>query len=556
MTHSTAAPAFSRLGPALVLVALAVALVHGGALQNGFYYDDEPQIINGQLNRSWSSVPVLFAVENWRNVTGEARATAAPIDTYRPLYMISFVVDYQLFGLRPAGYHAVNLLWHLGCALLLLLVARRLLSPVPALFAALLFAWHPMGISPVHYVSARPDAAITFFALLALLLALGAVARNGRGNIWRYAGVGLAYLLALLWKESALLLCAAVPAVVWAARPHVRRRDAAGLAGSMLAGLGVYLSLRLYALGGMAAVQDSGHALAIVVNFPRAAVLWLLAAGFQFVPLPLRSFDPLVAPFSAIAFGLAAVFYVALGAALLFGLWQRRLWAGLGLWVVLGLAPPVVAMVRTGAIDGYYFYLTVPALALLLGAGFSRLAQWPIRRGLVVGLAAAVLLGAGLISLSAARHFRDAESFYLGIIDAGPHRSSAEYNLAGHLRDVGRYDEAVALYRLLLTHQPHNPALYNNLAGALQQGGHLQQALPHAREAVRLAPGNATYWFNYAFLALQAGDAALARPALLRALEIAPQLVPAQRLYAHYFGNGGGDASGISEQHAPNGSGP
>ena len=551
MTHSTAA--FARLGPALVLVALAVALVHGGALQNGFYYDDEPLILH-RLAAPTAATPHIadFFLRDMRHAP-DAQGDLPSLRNYRPLENLALHIDGRIAGAAPAWYHAVNLLWHLGCALLLLLVARRLLSPVPALFAALLFAWHPMGISPVHYVSARPDAASTFFALLALLLALGAVARNGRGNIWRYAGVGLAYLLALLWKESALLLCAAVPAVVWAAGPHVRRREAAGLAGAMLAGLGVYLLLRLHALGGMAAVQDSGHALAIVVNFPRAAVLWLLAAGFQFVPLPLRSFDPLLAPFSAWALGLAAVFYLALGAALLLGLWQRRRWAGLGLWVVLGLAPPVVAMVRTGAIDGYYFYLTVPALALLLGAGFSRLAQWPIQRGLVVGLAAAVLLSAGLISLVAARHFRDAESFYRGIIDAGPHRSSAEYNLAGHLRAVGRYDEAADLYRLLLKHQPHRPALHNNLAGALQQGGHLQQALPHAREAVRLSPGDATYWFNYAFLALQAGDAASARPALLRALAIAPQLVPAQRLYAHYFG---GDASDISEQHDLPGSGP
>jgi hypothetical protein len=40
------------------------------------------------------------------------------VGNYAPLHLLSYLVDYQFFGLNPAWFHAVNVVLHLACALL------------------------------------------------------------------------------------------------------------------------------------------------------------------------------------------------------------------------------------------------------------------------------------------------------------------------------------------------------------------------------------------------------------------------------------------------------
>ena len=52
------------------------------------------------------------------------------LSTYLPVTMLSYMVDFQLFGLEPFGYHLTNLILHLTCTALLFLIAERLAGSV------------------------------------------------------------------------------------------------------------------------------------------------------------------------------------------------------------------------------------------------------------------------------------------------------------------------------------------------------------------------------------------------------------------------------------------
>jgi tetratricopeptide (TPR) repeat protein len=79
---------------------------------------------------------------------------------YRPVTTLSFLFNYAILGNgeNPAGYHFVNLLLHLGNALLLYGLGLRLFARAgPAFFAAALWAAHPIGTECVANVAGRAD---------------------------------------------------------------------------------------------------------------------------------------------------------------------------------------------------------------------------------------------------------------------------------------------------------------------------------------------------------------------------------------------------------------
>ena len=80
------------------------------------------------------------------------------------------MADCELFGLNAGAHHLVNVLFHTANAVLLLLLLLRLTGALwPSAFVAALFAWHPLHVESVAWISERKDVLSTFFALLTLL---------------------------------------------------------------------------------------------------------------------------------------------------------------------------------------------------------------------------------------------------------------------------------------------------------------------------------------------------------------------------------------------------
>ncbi len=80
-----------------------------------------------------------------------------------------YVIQYRLFGVSAPGFHAVNWLLHTAVACMLFLLGRDLLrgrAPL-ALFAAVLFAVHPLGSEIPNYARTQDLAWVTLFSLFA-----------------------------------------------------------------------------------------------------------------------------------------------------------------------------------------------------------------------------------------------------------------------------------------------------------------------------------------------------------------------------------------------------
>jgi hypothetical protein len=88
---------------------------------------------------------------------------------WHPLIWLSFMLDYQLFGLNPGGFHLVNLFFHMVNTILLFIIFRRMTGVLwQSAFVAALFAIHPLHVESVAWITERKDVLSTFFWMITI----------------------------------------------------------------------------------------------------------------------------------------------------------------------------------------------------------------------------------------------------------------------------------------------------------------------------------------------------------------------------------------------------
>jgi len=88
---------------------------------------------------------------------------------YQPLPNLSFMIDSDLFGSWPGGFHTMTLVWHIVCMCLFFWVMLQLTGNFAAVFAAtLLMSIHPVQILTVSQIATRHEIMETVFMLLSI----------------------------------------------------------------------------------------------------------------------------------------------------------------------------------------------------------------------------------------------------------------------------------------------------------------------------------------------------------------------------------------------------
>src|ERR1700733_8937415 len=99
------------------LLGLVSFIVYSNTLINGFALDDANSIMNNAIvKKGIATIPELLTTPYHRGTI-----TTVTNDLYRPLSLVMFATEYQLFGARPLPFHLVNVLLFAGCVILLFL---------------------------------------------------------------------------------------------------------------------------------------------------------------------------------------------------------------------------------------------------------------------------------------------------------------------------------------------------------------------------------------------------------------------------------------------------
>jgi hypothetical protein len=127
-----------------------------------------------------------------------------PLDEMRPLFALTYKLDYMLYGPSEAGYHLTNLLIHAVCAGLVVSIAAAAgAGGWTAALAGALFALLPVHAEPVSWITGKVDSLPTAFYLAAFYFFL----RFRRGASRAAYGLSLlAMAVGLFCKEILLTL--------------------------------------------------------------------------------------------------------------------------------------------------------------------------------------------------------------------------------------------------------------------------------------------------------------------------------------------------------------
>ncbi len=274
------------------------------------------------------------------------------VTLYRPLTILSFLVQLRTTGLSPFPFLLGNVLLHAGVSWLVFRLGARLVGRLAAFVGAVIFAVHPLHTEAVAYIMGRSDLLAALFALAACLGYLRATDPAERRPGWWSAGAVGAYLAALFSKEHVALLPLWFGLAWLIERPRRPSRYAMSImAGSGLA-FGVFLLLRAHALARVPPpeleLQRFIFNQAAVVTMPfrwltAAAVVARYALLFAW-PGPLSADYSYAVIQASTGIGMAEAVGIVLILAVLAGIGVAARWAP-GLALALALTPITFVLV-------------------------------------------------------------------------------------------------------------------------------------------------------------------------------------------------------------------
>lgn len=423
------------------IVVAAGLLSYANAIDLPFVLDDEASVVQNADIRDLTSLGrVLFPAAN---------TPAAG----RPLVSLSLALNYAAGGLDPRGYHAVNLAFHVLCALLLFALVRRTLllpsfdqrwhdaSAEIACAVALLWVVHPLTSEVVDYVSQRTESMMAL-CLLATMYAASRAHSSPEGP-WHGLAIG-ACLLGALCKETIVV----APVLVlfydraylfpdWRTALRERRPLYVGLIASWFLLASLSWPGPRAAVGGFSAgVSPQTYLLnqaAVIVDYLKLAV-W---------PVDLVAFYGWPEPLTVAQVAVQLAFLVTLVAATVVTMIGQPRLGFLGVWFFAILAPTSsIVPIATEVGAERRMYLPLAALVVMAVIALWRLAG--SRVGAAVVLALAVLLGVA----TSARNREYSTRLLLAqtIVDRRP-TGVAHHILGEQLANAGRLDQAAEQLR-------------------------------------------------------------------------------------------------------------
>jgi tetratricopeptide (TPR) repeat protein len=452
-------------------------------------------------------------------VGSDAWNISEPTNYWRPVFSISLALDYSLWGLNPLGFHLTNVLLHTINTVLLFSLGRKLQNTTCAVFASLLFAFHPIQAHAVNFISTRGELLAAFFTLLSLLAFLSG----------RTIPFAIAMALALLSKETSMIFPLAILFVGTIVEKS--KQDSRLILAFVI--LGLYLVIRL-SLGfsfsliplifSYQAPWDTRFLLAfkvLALYFLAIFNLFEMPHPFWTVEMPTSVNDPYVIS------GVLILLFL-LGA--IWRAWKKEPIVAFGLaWFLIYFLPISNLKQLNQPMAEHWLYLPMIGLCLAIGAlsnvSFIRRREVRLVRVGIIAAFAVFLIFAALVLREKAKIYQDDESFWLAAIRANP-QVAGLYSILGSTylvrQDIPRAKE---FYIKTLTLDPNDFSANYMLGSLLYRAGQLDEAKIYLERITRVKPALKLEFAPVAHAWEMLGDKQNALFYYRRALDIDPDSI-------------------------------
>jgi Tfp pilus assembly protein PilF len=492
-----------------ICLSVLVLVSYWGVVGNGFINYDDPVYVteNRHVQGGLGLGGVIWAY------------SATEASNWHPLTWLSLMLDRELFGMNPGGYHWTNVVLHLLGVLFLFLALDRMTGVLwcSGLVAGL-FAVHPLHVESVAWVAERKDVLSGLF----WMLGMWSYARYAeRPGVVRYGWVVLFFVLGLMSKPMVVTFPFVLLLLDW---------WPLGRMGSWGRGLVrlVWEKIPLFLLSAAGSVvtflvQKEGVAPLGVLPFADRLVNAVVSYGQYLVkmlfPFNLAVFYPHPGGWPMGEFALSFLLILLVTVFVIMQVGRRPYFLVGWLWY-LGTLVPVIGIVQVGsqAMADRYAYLPLIGVYLMAVWGFRdllldcpwRRVVWGVVSGGVLGVLVVmtqVQVGYWKDSMTLFTHaLKVTEKNYLAhnnlgiamvekrdVVGAMHHYQEAlrikpsfveANNGLGHLLMIqGRYDEADGQFQTALRKRPGFALAMKNLGDLRMRQGRIDEAVSQYQEA-------------------------------------------------------------------------
>jgi hypothetical protein len=184
-----------------IICVILIWIVYINSLGVYFIWDDYSSIVSNANIRNWSIKNIFKPMYQ----DDSSNILKSPL-YFRPIQILSYILDYQVWKLNPFGYHITNVILHTANAVLLYLLFLSLFNDsFFAFLGSALFGTNPIFTSSVTYISGRADILLLLFAILSILYFIKSIKENKLRPF--YYGASLFCFICVLFSKEIGIIC-------------------------------------------------------------------------------------------------------------------------------------------------------------------------------------------------------------------------------------------------------------------------------------------------------------------------------------------------------------
>jgi len=443
------------------------------SLFNGFIFDDFGSIVRNLNAHTISAIPNIFL-----NHLADVESS----NYYRPFPLTFYTIIYSLFQISTFPYHFIQLLFHIGNAILIFLIFKKFLNRRLSFFISLLFLVHPINEETVVYISNLQDTLFIFFGLLAFYLL------QQKYSLKKFLFIAISLLCSLLSKETGILFILLCLLNVIIFEKGKLKKYSLFIAIPVI----FYLFLRL-----ISHVPLNKPPLIPIMVLPfgdrminAPAIVFYYIKGFIY-PMDLAALNSwIVTKVNFNDFVLPLIIDVVFIGALVFISFmlkiQKKLFLFFFLWFILGLLVHIQVIPLDYTVADHFFYFPLIGLLAIIGLALQEIKINKQEKNIILTFGIIILI---LLS---------------GITMIRNSKWSNQTVLLAEDEKISRSDYLQEL-------------MYGN---GLISEANTKQAVPHIQKAVNLFPQSPFAWNSLGIIYYESGDILRARYAFEKSLSV------------------------------------
>ena len=473
-----------------------------------------------------------------------------------PLVWLSFMFDHQLYGLNAGGYHLTNLILHILSVLFLFWLFNRMTGAIwKSAFVAGLFAFHPLHVESVVWITERKDVLSAFFWMLTLCLY---VYYTEKPAIKRYLLVLFSFVCALMSKPIVvtlpfvLLLLDYWPLGRWTKNVSTSSNNSHGrLIGEKIPFivLTVISSIVTIWAQNKAGAITSMEQLPFSVRIANSMISYVAYLKKFFWPVDLAVFYPyeLSLPLGKIL--ISGLILILITAAVLYYI-KKQPFLFTGWFWYLGTLIPVIGLVQVGrqAMADRHTYLPSIGIAIMLAWGIpSLIKSEETRKKILFPAAIAALAILSVLTWQQCGYWKNSITLFNHALQVTKDNYLVHNHLGLTLFIEGKTEEAIYHYNEAIRIKPKYFDAYFNRGIANFKLGKYQMTIEDLNKAIRLIPDYINAYYNRGVTYSYLGQHQLAIENYNVAIRLKPDYAAAYNNRAFAYLNQGDKISGCSD---------